>query len=286
MPKRLFVTGFDFDLISSTGRNSLLPRRKLTLETVRHLDLFRRALQALPPRELGILYQLHVLNQQQKDIGPLYEVLQGNVSYHQLRAQYRIKLHHEIWSLISETQFRQTLIDAGVAHDEIALVLGVVKTSSQTASAQANHVSVAKVRSVWERAQRSLRKQQHQQNPHHRNALALITLINANLNQLRALAVQPRFRHKVQSRRRSPGPSRNAPTPRTNDPATTNPKPTARQRKLDKVRAIVARNPGLGKNALMQAVMEQMNVAKPTAYQYLQDIRQFPPDDAPSPETS
>ncbi len=283
MPKRLYIDGLNFDLFSSTRLK--LPRRKLPLETRRHLDLFRRALQLLPVRELSILFQLHVLNQQQDDISPLYEVRQGNISYHRQRAITRIKLHHAIWSLISETRFRQALIDANVPHHEIPIVLGIIKTSSQTAAAQANGTSQPKVRATWERAQRSL--QRHRPNDPaaqqlHAKALALVALIRENLNQLRAFTVQSRFQYKVHGRNPNPRtPTASPPTkPATSSPnAASNARHGRKKRRhlqLDKVRAIVNANPGLEKTAMMRLVAEQMNISPVTAYKYLQDIQSAP----------
>ena len=119
---------------------------------IRSLDVFKRALQRLPPRELQMLYTVRVLRVEQEELTSIYRVRQSNISYRLDRAEYRIQLHAQIAELCSETQLRRVLYDVGMCESAVRIVLGVVKTSSQSATANALDVTQGSVRHIFSTA--------------------------------------------------------------------------------------------------------------------------------------
>jgi hypothetical protein len=174
-------------------------RRKLPLAVVRGLDLLRRAFQALPPRELTMLYQVKVLKMHQDEINEMHYVRQSNCSYRLQRAEYRIRLHHAIADLCSETTLYRVLCRLNVPPVHTRIILGYVKTSAQSGTAQALGISQSRVRDVI-RSTTSLLEEHIKANPDDADALSasrLLLLIAVNANQLRSPEPKPQYRWKV-----------------------------------------------------------------------------------------
>jgi hypothetical protein len=188
-------------------------RRKLPLVVIRSLDLMQRALQALPPRELTMLFQVKVLKLQQDEAADLHHIRQSNVSYRLERAVYRIRLHHQIADLCSETTLYLTLCRLNVSPATIRIMLGYAKTSAQSGTAQALGLTQSQVRETVERTT-TLLANYTKAHPDDADAVAasrLLVLIAANANQLRSPDPQSRYRWKVgNSLRTTSGQSRPA----------------------------------------------------------------------------
>jgi len=172
-------------------------RRKKSLNMIRSLDLLKRALQRLPPRELQMLYAVKVLRVEQDELTSLYSVRQSNISYRLDRAEYRIQLHAEIANICSETQLRKALYDVGLNESAVRAVLGVVKTSSQSATAQALQVTQGSVRHIFSTAITKLSEPENDDVENREESLRLLRLIEMNYNQLRSIKSQRRWAWKV-----------------------------------------------------------------------------------------
>jgi hypothetical protein len=128
------------------SRDDILRRRSKPLETVKYLSILRRALQALPPRELQFVYLQRAKGLIQEETRKIYSVRQQNISYRLIRASQRIVLHYKLMTLSSETSIRRRLLDLGFSADLIRVITGIVRTSSQTATAEALGVSPGSIR--------------------------------------------------------------------------------------------------------------------------------------------
>lgn len=148
MARKLFLTIDPLDLERYTQKEKV-KRSPKTLEIVRGLDIFKRALQALPPRELYMLYAVRVLRVEQDDISELFHVRQSNISYRLERATVRIQLHTKIANTCSETALRRVLYAVGLPETSVRAALGVVKTTSQSATAEALKVTQGSVRHIF-----------------------------------------------------------------------------------------------------------------------------------------
>jgi len=168
-------------------------RRRSSPEKLRYLVRLRQGLQSLPPRELSMLYLVKAKRNIQELVSPLFSVRQSNVSYRLNRAQERIRLHHEFLEICSETQLRRQLIEAGLTEPIIRMVTGTVRTTSQSATAQALSTSQGTIRHHFDVVLKKL-ESIAPDSP----ALALLRKMRANPNGLRALNPQSRFQWKVQ----------------------------------------------------------------------------------------
>lgn len=169
------------------------PRRvKITPEKARNLDLLTRALQNIPPREMMMLYQTVALRVEQEEICSLYRVRQSNVSYRIERAHYRIELFVRLISQMSETSLRRALIQTKFSPAAIQTILGVVKTTSQSATAEALGASQGSVRHIFTTALSKLASLEG-----YSEALGVLRTVETNFNQLRAIRTQRRWQHKV-----------------------------------------------------------------------------------------
>lgn len=177
-----------------------VPRRiKMNPEVVRRIDILRRALQRLPPRELYMLYAVKVNRVEQDEISDLFHVRQSNISYRLDRAAYRIRLHTQIAETCSETQVRRVLYDIGLPESSVRAVLGVVKTSSQSATAEALGQSQGSVRHIFATAIQNLKSKSEADVAGRDAVYRLLCLIELNYNQLRSIQMQSRWQWKVGS---------------------------------------------------------------------------------------
>lgn len=195
MSRKLFMR-VDPRLLERYTKKVIPRRRKRTPETLKSLAILKRSLQALPPRELNMLFAIKVLKVEQDDIKELYNVRQSNISYRLERAQYRIELHRQIADICSETELRRALYDVGLPEVAVRAVLGVIKTSSQSATAEALGVTQGSVRHLYSTALQKL-KNASDAIPGKVQAHRLMSLIALNYNQLRAIKPQSRWEWKV-----------------------------------------------------------------------------------------
>jgi predicted DNA-binding protein (UPF0251 family) len=172
-----------------------IPRRRaVSPEKIKMIVRLKRSLQNLPPRELQMLYMVKVQKVEQEEARRLYSVRQSNISYRLERAKERIKLHNEVFSLVSETQLRRKLFSLGFPEATVRAVTGVVRTSSQQATADALTISQGSVRHIYSTAIDKLTEADPDC-----EELALLKLIERNYNQLRAIATQARWEWKKQA---------------------------------------------------------------------------------------
>jgi hypothetical protein len=195
MARKLFLTVDPVDLDRYTRKK--VPRRtSKNIQVVRGIDLLKRALQSLPPRELAMLYAVKVLRVEQDDISERFKVRQSNISYRLERACTRIQLHFKIAQTCSETALRRVLYDIGLAEPSVRAVLGVVKTTSQSATANTLKVTQGSVRHIFATAIARLREKKDQV-PDGDRAYKLLTIIESSYNQLRSISIQSRWAWKV-----------------------------------------------------------------------------------------
>jgi hypothetical protein len=163
-------------------------KRRIPLETVRQLSFLRRSLQALPPRELQFIYLVKVKGLVQEEARKMYSVKQQNISYRVIRASERICLHYRIFNLASETQLRRTLFDLGFTSENVRAITGVVRTSSQVATANALGLSQGSIRYLYQLAISRMETYYPDS-----KELKLLRLVERNLNQLRSIKSQGRW---------------------------------------------------------------------------------------------
>jgi hypothetical protein len=163
-------------------------KRRIPLDTVKQLSFLRRALQALPPRELQFIYLVKVKGLVQEEARKMYSVKQQNISYRVLRASERIHLHYRIFNLASETQLRRALFNLGFTNENVRAITGVVRTSSQVATANALGLSQGSIRYLYQLA--ISRMEACYPNS---KELKLLKLVERSLNQLRSIKGQERW---------------------------------------------------------------------------------------------
>ena len=78
---RQFFTQLDNHTLERYTKKEIPRRRRATPAKVRKLCNLHRALQALPPRELQMLYMVRVLRVEQEEARRIYAVRQSNISY-------------------------------------------------------------------------------------------------------------------------------------------------------------------------------------------------------------
>ena len=194
---RRFFSVIDPQELDRYTRKEISRRRRKPLEVIRRLEILKRSLQLLPPRELSMLYAVKVLRVEQEEITDLFHVRQSNISYRLERANYRIKLHAQIAETCSETNLRKALLSLGLNDFAISSILGVVKTSSQSATAKSLGVTQGSVRHLYSVAISKLENESSQDIPYRDEALALLKLIEMNYNHLRSIKIQDRWFWKV-----------------------------------------------------------------------------------------
>jgi hypothetical protein len=124
----------------------------------------------------------------QEEARKMYSVKQQNISYRVIRASERICLHYRIFNTASETQLRRTLFDLGFTSENVRAITGVVRTSSQVATADALGLSQGSIRYLYQLAISRLEDYKP-----HSSELKLLRLIERNLNQLRSIKGQGRW---------------------------------------------------------------------------------------------
>lgn len=191
MPKQLFVS-LDPRVLERYTQRKIPRRRRLSQDKLIQLTLLKRALQSLPPRELQMLYAVKVQGVEQDEACKIFHVRQSNISYRLERTDYRIRLHNQLMTLASETQLRRKLFSLGMCNQNVSAVAGVMRTTSQSATAETLGISQGTVRSIYAKALSKLSN-----SPNCENELRLLMTVERNYNQLRAIATQCRWSWKV-----------------------------------------------------------------------------------------
>lgn len=220
MGRSFFLTTDPSKLERYTDRRPPRRRRK-PLALVRELDGFKRSLQCLPPRELQVLYQSEVLKVSQDDIADLLLVRQTNCSYRLQRAEDRLKLHHQIRAIGSETRCRAALLAAEVVQDRTLIVLAILKTFSQTVAARTLNVKPSHVRHAFEAARRSVEAHTPATPEETRDRQTLLQMMDlAQSNWGRLMEIEPQGRFAWKRGRTPPSTPTKSRGPRVVDPAT------------------------------------------------------------------
>lgn len=202
MPRKLFITvdPVSLDGYSSKYSRVLSRKRSRTVKEQLRLDLFRRALVSLPPRELYILFAVTALGHKQAEVAELFRVRQSNVSFRRERAERRLEAFQAMRAVISETRFRRVLIDVGVPAAALPTVLGVFATTSQRATAEALKLTCHQVRHHFEGAREALEKSIEKAGASapadHLAARKLFGLLEKYRKQLTPLTTQARWRDR------------------------------------------------------------------------------------------
>lgn len=198
----------DFLVSSSRGwgrgekstRTSRDHRRKIQ-ESIRQM---RGMLQALPPRELDILFSLEVADNNQDEIKGRFRVHQPNISYRLEQARNRLLLSKKISSICSDTFFRSTLYAAGLSEPSVQAILGIVKTTCQSATAKILGITQGSVRYLFLRSMKILEGSQVEGVD---KVLEVMNLVSRNYNKRRVPRTQGRWSDKIKGT--------NTTTPRT-----------------------------------------------------------------------
>lgn len=173
-------------------QRTLSRRRKTPILKLQQFDLLYRALQSLPTRELLMLFSTKCLETGQEEVSSIYRVRQSNVSFRLERAFVRIRLYKLITMTCSETKLRRELVKVGLPESVVQIVMGVCKTTSQSAAAKSLDHTQGSVRHVFSTAIKKLRAELPGS-----DSTNLIDLVEANYNQLRAIQTQQRWKSKV-----------------------------------------------------------------------------------------
>lgn len=161
-------------------------------------ELFRVALDKIPRRELDMICAHHVWRRGQEEIANVYEVTQGDVSYRIKRARERMTLWLKISAIMAEWDLREYLYELGCDVQQIEVVLGIYKTTSQSVCAEALGMTQGNVRheflKVRELVQAKLKGDAQDQKSARANDL--LELLSNSWNRLRSLGHQKRFMSK------------------------------------------------------------------------------------------
>ena len=172
--------------------------RRRPLELIRRLDLFVRSLQALPPRELQMVFQVKALNKEQDNLAHLYFVCQSNISYRIARAVDRIRLFHQLREIASESALRRALIAAGVGPQDTTHTLMMLKTCTQKFIPK-HFPKAPGARQTFERVKRIVNDHQPtdpSRRTEHEGLRKTMDLVQQSWNRLTELEPQPRFAWK------------------------------------------------------------------------------------------
>jgi predicted DNA-binding protein (UPF0251 family) len=191
MPRQLFIR-VEPRALERYTKQEVPRRRRMPQSKINNLTILKRALQAIPPRELQMLHTVRVLGVEQDEACKIYNVRQSNISYRLERAGDRIALYNELVSIVSETVLRRKLFDLGLGESTVRAVTGVIKTTSQSATAKALRISQGSVRHIFATALSKL-DSEAPGSPEQR----LLLLVEQNYSKLRAIDTQERWVGKV-----------------------------------------------------------------------------------------
>lgn len=171
--------------------------RKTNQEVRRNIEMLRRALQILPPRELDMIFATKVNLGIQDKIRERFSVQQSNISYRLAQSWKRIKLYIRISEMMSETRLRTLLFQAQIPNLSVQIVLGFVKTENQSVTARSLGLTQGKARGLFLLTLKAIQETTKLRPKDKTKLLELLNLINENFNRLRAPQSQERWSWKV-----------------------------------------------------------------------------------------
>jgi len=195
--QNLFLTTDPTDigkLFSDESQNkniSVIKRSRHQRET------FRVGIDKIPRRELDMWCAHAIWRKGQEEIARTYEVTQGDVSYRIKRAKERITLWREMIGILTEPELREVLwFELGVSTQELEVVLGVFKTTSQSVCAEVLGLSQGNVRHDFIEVRKRANETRTSGPPEIERLHQLLELLSRSYNRLRELGHQKRFLHK------------------------------------------------------------------------------------------
>jgi len=153
-------------------------------------------IEKLPKREKDIINLYYIVGKDQRDIGQILSITQGDVSYRLKRAIKRMKFLLKLPDL-SEDVMRTKLGEVLPNEQYVEIMIGIYKTSSQSAVAKKIGLSQGKIRYRFLRGLEIIRKLSTEQElfkQYHET----FKMISQNFNILRELEAQQRWAPKFQ----------------------------------------------------------------------------------------
>lgn len=157
-------------------------------------------LSRIPPREADMLRMYYFFGKEQKDIGQIFNVSQGDVFYRLNRAIKRIKFILALPHL----DFEQMKLDLGpILEDDLHLNImwGLYTTTSQTEVALRSGMTQGKVRYRFLKCLRRIRECA-EVDPKYEVYVKAFEMVQENFNALRELSTQDRWQDKFTGERR------------------------------------------------------------------------------------
>jgi hypothetical protein len=172
---------------------------KRNREVRRAIRQMQQALQVLPARELDMLFSTKVNGGGQDEIKTRFHVQQSNISYHVSKARERVLFYTKLRKLCSETTLRRLLLLAGVPFAKVRIVLGIIKTTSQTATARHYGVRQGTARYDFLGAIETLKKAELPivDRADQARAIEMLDMVEQNYSALYAPRPQERWKYKV-----------------------------------------------------------------------------------------
>lgn len=175
---------------------------KLQSRSVKHecreeiLAQVREALQILPKRERDMLELYYFHKKDQAEIGAVFNVTQGDVSYRIARSVKRMQFYLSLHKVCMRRMARDLM---KILPDQlhVTIMLGMHRTTSQTAVAKQIGLSQGKVRYRFIRSL-ELMEEAAQKIPVYKIYLENFEKISKNFNILRSLEVQERWKDKFE----------------------------------------------------------------------------------------
>lgn len=154
----------------------------------------RMATSVIPRRELQMMCAHLVWGKGQEEIARQNTVTQGDVSYRIKRARERMALWHKIDSILKESELREILYhEFSLGMVEIAVVLGIYRTTSQSVCAKALRLTQGNVRHTFVRVKELVASKNTVEA---KRVTEVLTILSNNYNRLRALDHQSRWAKK------------------------------------------------------------------------------------------
>lgn len=172
------------------GNSISQERREIALERT------REALKILPKRERDMLELYYFHKKDQVEIGKLFKVTQGDVSYRIARAVKRMQFYLSLPRVCLRRMARDlTKVLPNKLH--VTIMLGMYRTTSQTAVAVKIGLSQGKVRYRFMRSIDILNEVKDRM-PIYSVYLDIFKKVGENFNILRSLEVQDRWKSKFE----------------------------------------------------------------------------------------
>lgn len=150
----------------------------------------------LPKREQDIVTLYYIVGKDQRDIGQILSITQGDVSYRLKRAIRRIKFLVELPDIDVE-ELRENLACVMPSEQYVDIMVGILETSSQTAVAKMCNLSQGKIRYRFLRGLEIVKDQAKDQ-PQFKVYQEVFEKIAGNFNIMRQLSTQLRWSKKFE----------------------------------------------------------------------------------------